>query len=252
MTLHMLQLRPEPAALMRFLSGQGLNRNRDADLGYGIHAWLAALFGDMAPAPFRFQAESIGRRMDSAAAPRPPKLLAYTTHGADALLEHAETFAEPEARAVCPLDRDLVLAPMPSAERWRPGRRLGFEVLTCPVARRARSGVERDLFLHHADRAAPDAELSREHIYGAWLRERLAGAAELQELQLASFRLTRLWRRGRRSDGHRSATSLFRPAALLRGNLTVTDGEAFHRLLARGIGRHRAFGYGMLLLTPVR
>lgn len=252
MTLHMLQLQPEPAALMRFLSGQGLNRNRDADLGYGIHAWLAALFGDLAPTPFRFHADGIGRRMDSTAAPRPPKLLAYTAHGADALLEHAETFAEPEARAVCPLEQGLALAPMPPAERWHPGRRLGFEVLTCPVARRARSGVERDLFLHHADRAPANAELSREHIYGAWLGERLEGAAELQQVELANFRLTSLWRRGKRASGHRGAASLVRPSALLRGTLTVTDGAAFQALLARGIGRHRAFGFGMLLLRPSR
>jgi len=34
--------------------------------------------------------------------------------------------------------------------------------------------------------------------------------------------------------------------------LTVTDGEAFARLLAKGVGRHTAYGYGMLLLRPAR
>jgi CRISPR system Cascade subunit CasE len=37
---------------------------------------------------------------------------------------------------------------------------------------------------------------------------------------------------------------------LLRGELTVADPDAFSALLARGVGRHRAFGYGMLLLRP--
>jgi CRISPR system Cascade subunit CasE len=37
----------------------------------------------------------------------------------------------------------------------------------------------------------------------------------------------------------------------MTGILEVTGGEAFARLLARGVGRHRAFGFGMLLLKPV-
>jgi len=34
------------------------------------------------------------------------------------------------------------------------------------------------------------------------------------------------------------------------GVLQVRDSAAFAALLARGIGRHRAFGFGMLLLKP--
>jgi CRISPR system Cascade subunit CasE len=44
---------------------------------------------------------------------------------------------------------------------------------------------------------------------------------------------------------------LDRPQALVKGVLNIADSDAFNRLLARGIGRHRAFGYGMLLLRPV-
>ena len=38
----------------------------------------------------------------------------------------------------------------------------------------------------------------------------------------------------------------------MQGILTVTDSAAFAALLARGVGRHRAYGYGMLLLRPAR
>ena len=38
----------------------------------------------------------------------------------------------------------------------------------------------------------------------------------------------------------------------MRGILTITDAAAFSNLLARGVGRHRAYGYGMLLLRPAR
>ena len=38
----------------------------------------------------------------------------------------------------------------------------------------------------------------------------------------------------------------------MQGNLTITEPEKFACLLARGVGRHRAYGYGMLLLRPLR
>jgi CRISPR system Cascade subunit CasE len=35
-----------------------------------------------------------------------------------------------------------------------------------------------------------------------------------------------------------------------RGEFNITDRDGFDQLLRRGIGRHRAFGFGMLLLSP--
>lgn len=244
MTLHMVQMHPDPAALIRFLAAQGLNRDADSDLGYGVHAWLAATFGHLAPKPFRFHLDPDKRK--------PPKLLAYSRHGREPLLDQALTFAEPAARAVCALEQDLAVAELPGPERWSLGRRVGFEVLACPVARRSRDGVERDAFLNRADRTEPDAGLSRARVYREWLAARLAGAAELESTDLAGFHLVTQWRQGLRlGRGSRGAARLTRPSALLRGVLRVSDGAAFHGLLGHGVGRHRAFGYGMLLLRPV-
>jgi CRISPR system Cascade subunit CasE len=244
MTLYMVQLHPDPAALVRFLAGQGLNRGSDSDLGYGAHAWLAATFGCLAPTPFRLHLDPRGKR--------PAKLLAYTRHSREVLLDHALSFAEPMARDVCTLEQDFAVAEFPGPERWRPGRRLGFEVLTCPIARRARVGVERDLFLHQADRTAPDAGLSRAKVYGDWFTAQLSGIARIEQVSLEGFQLVRQLRRGRTGEQEsRKSARLIRPAALLRGVLEIADGEAFHTLLARGVGRHRTFGYGMLLLRPI-
>jgi CRISPR system Cascade subunit CasE len=244
MTLNMVQMHPDPAALVRFLATQGLNRDADSDLGYGVHAWLAATFGDLAPKPFRFHLDP-----DNC---KPPKLLAYSPHGRERLLDQALTFAEPAARAVCPLEQDLAVAELPGPERWSPGRRVGFEVLACPVARRSRDGVERDAFLDRADRAPPDAGLNRALVYRDWLAARLDGVAELESAALAGFHLVTQWRQGQRAGRWpRGAARLTRPVALLRGVLRVSNGAAFHTLLGHGIGRHRAFGYGMLLLRPV-
>lgn len=241
--LQMIQLPIASGALLRFLAAQGLNNPSDEDLGYGVHAWLRATFGQTAPQPFRL----FPRRHS----PDSAKLLGYTSSGRESLLEHARTFAEPAARAVCDLERDLAVARLPSAEDWRPGRRLGFEILVSPVARRSQDGRERDFFLHRAETVGPGGGLSREEVYVDWLSERLEGAAHLDHANLAEFRLVRQFRRGQRdAGGSRKGARLLRPRALLRGQLTVTDGNGLSELLAHGLGRHRAFGYGMLLLRP--
>ncbi len=242
--LNMVQLHPDPEQLLRFLNAQGHCHSADSDLGYGVHAWLAATFGDLAPRPFRLHLDPTQRK--------PPKLLAYSPHGRDALLDRALTFAEPAARAVCHLEDGLAVAPLPGPRHWQEGRRLGFEVLACPVARRAGTGIERDYFLHEADRAPPDAGLDRQSVYGGWLAGRVAMAAGLETCELDGFQLVRQFRQGQRvgPEGRRRAHPI-RPAALLRGVLRIIDGQAFYALLGRGIGRHTSFGYGMLLLRPV-
>ena len=86
---------------------------------------------------------------------------------------------------------------------------------------------------------------SREQVYSEWLVKQLdtRGGARLESAMLQSFQRTRVIRKrhSRYSEG---------PDALMRGNLVITNGDAFAKLLAQGVGRHRAYGYGMLLLRP--
>ena len=111
-----------------------------------------------------------------------------------------------------------------------------------------RPGKECDAFALEASRYA-EGEMphSREAVYTDWLSsqfERRGGAQlDRQRTRLVSFQRTRAVRklRARHSEG---------PDAVMRGVLTITDPDAFARLLANGIGRHRAYGYGMLLLRP--
>ncbi len=42
------------------------------------------------------------------------------------------------------------------------------------------------------------------------------------------------------------------PDVTWHGELTVLDGDKFAARLAAGVGRHSAYGYGMLLLRPAR
>jgi CRISPR system Cascade subunit CasE len=234
----MLQIQPDLAALVRFLQAQGINHSADEDLGYAFHAWLAAAFGDLAPRPFRLFVDRSGQK--------PTKLLAYTLHPRDTLIERAE-LAEPVVRVVCDLDVGMAVARM--AEHWRPEQLFGFDLLACPVARKSATGMEKDLYLQRADHATAEMRMDRAEVYGAWVRKHLDGAASVETVALEGFRLVRQLRRPAGTAG-RDETRLVRPQALMRGTLRVVDSDMFCALLSRGIGRHRAFGYGMLLLKP--
>jgi CRISPR-associated protein Cas6/Cse3/CasE, subtype I-E/ECOLI len=245
--LHMIELRLNAERLICFAQEHGLNQARDEDLGYCVHAWLAAAFGELAPKPYRlFDPAGFGQH-----GKRGLCLLGYITHTAASLQDHARTFATPLTLSVCNLaDLDHAKA-MPAG--WCPGRRLGFEVLACPVSRHEND--EKDVFLRRVEAAGAEAPpLQRATVYADWLARQLTPTARLESMRLAGFRLVRMLRRTQPTDQqpYRPAPRITRPQALLEGELMVQDGAAFNDYLARGIGRHRAFGYGMLLLRPAQ
>ncbi|WP_306304396.1 type I-E CRISPR-associated protein Cas6/Cse3/CasE [Methylogaea oryzae] len=213
-----------------------LNSRRDEDLGYTAHAWLTAVFGQGAIKPFRLLQDSRNRQ--------PPRLLGFSSQSGEQLIEHAQAFASPLALQVCPLEANFAAKPMPA--QWRAGRRLGFELLASPISRLKQN--EDDIYRRHvrereASGQQPD---SRDAVYRLWLEHQLGTAAILEDYSLEGFRIVRLLRKAE-GAGRRDFLA---PQAKLGGILTVQDGTAFQTLLARGIGRHRAFGYGMLLLRP--
>jgi len=68
-----------------------------------------------------------------------------------------------------------------------------------------------------------------------------------------AFRLAPVARRSteltKERSGRRTRTGLL-PDLTMRGQLRVEVPVAFDTLLARGLGRHRSFGFGCLLLAP--
>jgi CRISPR system Cascade subunit CasE len=240
-TLYMLQFAPDLGQLIRWAERERLLHGReDDDLGYALHAALAAAFADLAPAPF-----TLVRHPN-----RPPKLLAYSNNSAAALRDQAAAFAEPSVTRVLGL-ADLADKPMPGS--FAADRRLGFSLRARPVVRTDRDGDrtrsrERDAFLVAIEPTASGAGPSRGEVYQAWLSHRLdEGGARAEQLVLDGFRLTTTLRR----DRARRLIGLAGPDASFSGVLTVTDPDRFAALLARGVGRHRGFGFGMLLLRPV-
>lgn len=238
-SLHMVELRPDLLSLTRFLHNQGLASVSDEDLGYGVHAWLNAAFGDRAPKPWRLFADHR----------RPTRILGYAPYDAKMLRARLTEFADPSVHAVCKdPDADILSRTMP---QWQTGRRLRFEVQCCPVGRKAGSGVEKDLFLIKVERG-DDGPITRESVYCEWVRKAVeeSEAAQIGQIALKGFRLVRQTRKATLDATTRRAKTLTRPLAIVEGELTIADPVAFSRLLARGIGRHRAFGYGMILLRP--
>lgn len=238
--------------------GWTLYRNRhgrESDAGFdegrAVHHLLTETFGPGELQPFRMMAASPGKL---------GYIYAYSRLDAAMLQESAQAYALPEIDKICNLSQ-IMTKVVP--DDWRPGRRLGFEVRVRPVSRLMKplsdssgkpfaKGAEVDAFLIEALRRFPAASSteenmlkagrSRELVYTDWLAGRLDGAATLEPVvRIAHFLRRRVARTEIASEG---------PDVTLRGNLIVSDPVRFQQVLAKGIGRHKAYGYGMLLLRP--
>ena len=237
MTFHLMRLQPDAKALAAWAVRYKV-LSPDGDYGYALHGLLSAAFGEQAPQPFRYMGNRHG-------------LLAYTTVDSDTLRQHA-SLATPDVARALGLDA-LDARPFPCT--WKKGQALGFEVRVRPVIR-TKDGRERDAFLYAVEsNTTEEGEgiAQRATIYRDWLAKHLAadGAAEMIQTQIEEFRLTRVLRKtGPGANGKRKMQLLTGPDAVFKGKLQVGNPDAFARLLARGIGRHRAFGFGMLLLRP--
>lgn len=233
---HLIHLRPDLQRLLPWAQRQGLIPDRgQGDLGYAFHAALRAAFADFAPQPFCYR-EGHG-------------LLAYTTQ-AEAI-RAAVAMATPEVADMLGLDATpqtpgLLIRPFPT--NWKSGQLLTFEVRVRPVVRK--DDKELDAYLSAAQRM-PDAVLSRALIYADWLKRQLEAAAHVHDVRMTAFSLSTVVRRGAtQAEGGRPKRPVQGPDAAFTGLLQVREPAAFAALVARGVGRHRAFGFGMLLLKP--
>lgn len=241
-SLHMLSLRLDAARLMDLGRRRRLPM-RDVDPGYLVHSQLGELFGEMAPNVFAIASDQ-GRSW---------RVLAYGDHDGESLRSQAEAFADPAIHAVVEWE-SFATKRMPT--EWPEGKVLGFEVRVCPVVRKSgdgerhRKGAEVDAFLSKCWAVGPEVTVDRETVYREWLAERLArqGGVTLRSSQVLAFQRQRLVRRTQGED--RKAHLAERPDVTIRGDLLVSNPADFAKLLRRGVGRHRAFGFGMMLLRP--
>ncbi|WP_420635254.1 type I-E CRISPR-associated protein Cas6/Cse3/CasE [Candidatus Palauibacter sp.] len=224
------------------------------DEGYALHVLLSGIFGKAVLQPFRTFRPSRSRTAT---------LYAYSNHDQQALRRLADAAAPPESLQVIDL-ASVRTKPMPVLLcagqrigfdiRVRPVRRLGRDLADSQSGKVLRKGREIDAFRLELLHQFPDgwrdpdgarmAGMSRTVVYGKWLAERLAGAADVvpKSCRVAAFRRRRVVRgNGQGPEG---------PDAVLHGECVVRDPVDFATKIRKGVGRHRAYGYGMLIARP--
>jgi len=214
------------------------------DTGYLLHLFFTRVFQGASPKPFFvFQKRGTSARV-----------LGYSDRDATELLNIARQYATPEELAAIKWS-EVASKPMPRA--WPHGKVLRFDVLACPIARSARDthfyrkGAEVDVFLQRCTNSPKHHTLDRETVYCEWCRQQVekTGAARILDVRVKSFRLVQIYRNAHKK-GEVVAAKRLRPEVRFTGFLEVLDSDKFSALVRRGVGRHRAFGFGMLLLAP--
>jgi CRISPR system Cascade subunit CasE len=251
-SLHMLRLLPDMAALARWAAATGQRALRE-DTGYALHAALRATLGELAPRPFALLER-----------PNSLQLIGYTPQPVAELLQAMALAAVSDPAAAAALGvleaQNPLIKPMP--ENWHAGQRLSFEARVAPVvrSRQAQGGGYPEVDAAFHPDFCGDQPGNRDAAHARWLARELArgGAATLLSHRATAFGLAPIARRSARAgnsnvsnDPARRGMSLgLLPDLTVRGQLRVDDAMAFHALLARGLGRHRSFGFGCLLLAP--
>jgi len=221
------------------MEGIGETSYGDEDFGYTVHSWLRAAFGEQSPHSFRI----IGQPMERI------RVLAYGSKSLASLKDHAERYAAPLTVDTCKWE-DCASKSLEGIAP-SPGETLNFEVRVCPVIRNKER--ERDAFLAALPENRAERTFGREDVYRKWIVQRMSRYVEVEEasIQLISFRLVSTLRKsGSANNGRRSTRKITLPDALLDGTLRIRDESKLQELLKRGVGRHRSFGFGMLLLRP--
>lgn len=242
-SLHLVKIPLRPDKLMSIARSRALPL-RDVDDGYLCHCVMRDLWQERAPAPFVLRGS--GRTLD---------VWGYSDSDAGALVEHARAFGDPSLLAAI-TDLDTVASKV--MPRFEAGRRLGFLLRACPVVRLAQktnghvAGAEVDAFLARCFAVGKDVAVSRETVYRDWIAGQVnqpnTTGVTLDHVRVAAMSRERLVRRTQGNE--RKARRLERPDVRFEGDVLVVDGGRFHEWLAHGVGRHRAFGFGALILVP--
>jgi len=227
MATHLVEIRIDPAAVRKWGRHIGISA---ADDDYLIHSVFCAAYGDLRPKPFVIKPG--GRSM---------RVLGYCPVDAGRLTEARRIGAEPEV-SVC--FESEMSKEMP--ETWRVGQRLHFELRVAPTRQKANRGGEVDAMV------LAEPGQSRDEVYATWLKSRTEKACEMTVLQMTSYARCQVRRRSHTSNGDRRVlnSGFYLPDVTFKGAITVTDPEAFAELVRSGIGRHKAFGFGALLVRP--
>lgn len=230
---HLVHIQMNSRKFGTWAAQRGLSDRRGFDPHNAMHVLLSALFGKGALQPYRLFQPDTG----------PWSVYGHSAMSAEELSETARLVGTPDMLEVIDLES---LRGKPLPEQVPEGRRIGFDIRLFPVMRRGEDQV-RDAYAALRERQLRDGGdmgggvLSREKVYREWFAERMGGAAELETFRMTAFSMSRMVRSGKAFTG---------PDLVAQGTLRVTGPERFRPLLHEGVGRARAYGFGLMLLRP--
>ena len=240
MTFYLIQARVDLNALQRW-SALRFNTKSVYDEGHSLHHLLSQSLESQTLQPFRLlytQGSQYGT------------LLGYSKHDHVKINGDLALQAAPDVLAML---TDINSKKMP--ESIAEGKRVGFDIKVRPVKRRRNENntiVEKDAFLLHINAVGKQVKVSRNEVYTDWLSEKMqACGAQLDRdaTTIKAYRRTRVVRSsGQHSD--KKPPMIEGPEVVFHGDLTVSDPYKFLNALATGLGRHKAYGFGMLVVRP--
>jgi len=245
------------AQIMRKLAIAHKPNNRgilESDLtkDYIAHVLVSCLFGIKAPSTFSIQeldVNTIEIKMNSQYSLAELKEIAYAKN-----VDHQNNY----------MSLDAVLwneAHERALGNWQQGQSLKIELVLNPIRRRdekyydayetfqkyigiLRSSENPTMSVQEIEKLA---NLSREEIYANWLLERFANFdfVKLENVITTAFGMESVARK----DSRRNLKAIEQPIARFIGELTILDPSKMNELLAKGVGRQKGFGRGMLKIV---
>ena len=235
---HMIRLSLDMKSFKRYAADRGLITKKGVmDEGLVLHHVLSETFGKSEVQPFRLMVARHAKR---------GSVYGYCLKNHKQLLKIAKDIALPEHFNMLSVE-NIESKLMPCD--WKSGRRLGFDIMVRPIRRNDKNGKnsERDAFIVKLEQSDDDTRKpTREEVYKEWLTEKFQQdqGAHIESVHLAKFMRVRVVN----ANNMRGPEG---PQATLHGTLKVLNCGAFNNLLIRGIGRRKAYGYGMILLRPL-
>lgn len=208
------------------------------DLRYTVHVALEALDIAHFVRPFQIQEP----KCKGTVVP----LIAYGPNQRR-IREYLTLDANVDAEKLAMIDlTTLTSKPMPF--QWARGEEYRYQVDVVPTIRpEGRDDV--DAFLVEK---ATDPAMTREAAYHKLLSARLEGAAEVLDLRVTRFQVSRKFFRAQAPEGEeRRINRPTMPDATFQGTLRIREPARFEAACFRGIDRYDWLGFGMLKLLPV-
>ena len=197
------------------------------DLNNASHYLLREAFGPKAFKTYRFMG---GRDIGDFVS-----IYAYTELNLDDLCWNFSTFAPPDVMQVVNID-NLSCREVPNSIPR--GSEIPFDVKVIPIRRQQETRKEIDVHTHNK---MAGMTLIPKESYFEWMEERL-GVGVL--LDFERFHIVDSQRR----TSLRKGKVISKKEISVSGVMKIIDPDDFQAILKRGIGRHKSYGFGMILL----